>query len=143
MGPLDEFGHKTATYDWLRNTNLKILNLAPTLMKLRSDDVYHFGEVPERNHAPTDKNLVKNMTAPPGWIVPEEFVVGDFTHEDGSRYVMIVNKSRTDSVSCQPEFNIQVKLLRYVDPASGKLRNYPAGLYCLAPGQGVLLKLEQ
>ncbi len=36
LGPIDQFGHKTPTWDWLRNVNLQIHALAPTLITLRS-----------------------------------------------------------------------------------------------------------
>lgn len=135
MGPLDQFGEKTPTWEWLRNTNRQILNLGPTLLKLRSDDVYHIGEVPGRNHAPTSQTLVRAI--PKG-----EFVVGDFTHEDGSRYVMAVNKSLLHSAPCNPEFNTPPHVLEYVSPTTGKLEPYPTPYYWLAPGQGVLLKVK-
>lgn len=134
MGPLDEFGEKTVTYDWLRGANRQVLNLAPVLLKLRSDDVYHIGSVPARNHAPTDKTLVKSI--PSG-----EFVVGDFTHSDGSRWVMIVNRSIAHSSPCNPEFNAPVSKLEYASPITGEIKPYPTPYYWLAPGQGVLLRV--
>ena len=138
MGPLDQFGEKTPVWDWLRNINRQILNLGPTLLKLCSDDVYHFGDVPNENHASTDKALVKALKDGASWIV------GDFTHEDGTRWVMIVNKDLQHSFPCQPEFNVPVKSVEYVDPVTGKLRPYTTPYYYnLAPGQGVLLKLTQ
>jgi hypothetical protein len=86
-GPLDEFGEKTQVWHDLRNINRQILNLAPTLLKLRSDDVYHVGEIPQRNHGINEKSLVKGLEA------GTAFIIGDLTHEDGSRWVIIVNKN--------------------------------------------------
>ncbi|MHB1461692.1 MAG: hypothetical protein ACYC1M_10465 [Armatimonadota bacterium] len=135
-GPLDEFGEKTQTWEWLRNTNRKVLNLAPTLVKLHSDDVYHIGgDIPEANHGPTDKSLIKTING-------GEFVVGDFTHEDGSRYVMVVNKSLQHSSIPSYEFRSPAKSLEYVCPISGKTKPFIAWAYGLAPGQGVLIKLK-
>ncbi|MHB1461693.1 MAG: hypothetical protein ACYC1M_10470 [Armatimonadota bacterium] len=135
-GPLDEFGEKTQTWEWLRNTNRKVLNLAPTLVKLHSNDVYHTGGViPAGNHGPTDKTLLKSIGG-------GEFVVGDFTHEDGTRYVMIVNKNMLHSATCQLEFNIPIKTIEYVSLIDGKVRPFVAWPYFLAPGQGLLLKLK-
>jgi len=135
MGPLDQFGEKTVTWEWLRNTNRQVLNLAPTLLQLRSDDVYHFGTVPDRNHGPSDKTSIKSLKG-------TEFVVGDFTHQDGSRFVMIVNKSLQHSHPCNPEFNVPVQALEYVSPITSKFAPYPSDYYWLAPGQGVLLKMK-
>lgn len=98
--------------------------------------MYHFGEIPARNSGPSDRSLVRAFKHGDG------FVVGDFTHEDTSRWVMIVNKVPGRSIMCIPDFRDPVQTLYYVDPINGSLRPYPDGLYALAPGQGVLLKLE-
>ena len=134
-GPLDEFGEKTQVWHHLRNVNRQVKNLGPYLLKLRSDNVYHIGEVPERNQGINDKSLVKSLRAGDG------LVIGDFTHEDGSRWVMVVNKSLTDSQFVRPDFRIPVKSVSYVAAATGKLLPFPDPWYCLAPGAGVLLKL--
>lgn len=136
-GPLDEFGEKTETWYWLRNVNRQVLNLAPTLQKLRSDDVYHFGDVPQRNHGPSEKSLVKALPGGTEWIV------GEFTHEDGSRWVMILNKDLKSSHHAGVEFNVPVRKVQYVSAANGRLADYPMPYFFLAPGQGVLLKLVQ
>jgi hypothetical protein len=134
-GPLDPFGEKTQTWHWLRTVNRQVHNLAPVYLKLRSDDVYHIGDVPDRNHGPTEKSLVKNV--PRG-----EFVVGDFTHEDGGRYSLVVNKSLSRQAQCLPEFNVAPKSLKYVSAITGEVKRYPSPYFWLAPGQGVLLKIE-
>ncbi len=134
-GPLDQFGEKTQTWHWLRNCNRQIQNLAPVYLKLHSDDVYHFGNIPNRNHGPSETNLVKSL--PKG-----EFVVGDFTHADGTRYVLIVNKSLKASVQPAPQFNSSFKAVKYVSPITGETKKFSSWCYWLAPGQGVLLRLE-
>ena len=136
--PLDQFHEKTVAWDWLRNLNHQIQNIAPQLLKLRSDLVYHVGEVPEQNHGIRPDSLVKSLTA------GDAFVIGDFTHtEDGSRWVMIVNKNLKNSTTCGPNFSVPVERVEYVSPVTGELKPFPAPWYCLAPGQGVLLKLVQ
>lgn len=136
-GPLDEFGEKTRVWADLRNVNRQVLNLAPTLLKLRSDDVYHVGEVPERNHGVTESSLVTGLEA------GTAFIIGDFTHDDdGSRWVMIVNKNLKESAFCRPKFRTAPISVRYVSPVTGELKTFPSPWYALAPGQGVLLKLD-
>ena len=101
--------------------------------------MYHFGDVPRFNAGPSEKSLVKD--AGNGGQV----VVGDFTLEsDGEtdRYVMLVNKSMTQSWCCNPTFTRTPAKVQYVSPITGELKRYPAPYYWLAPGQGVLLKLE-
>jgi hypothetical protein len=135
-GPLDEIGQRTPTFAWMRSVNHQVTQLAPTLLKLKSDDVYHLGEAPNGNHGVTETSLVKRVGQ------PTEFVIGDFTHDDGSRWVMIVNKSLHHSYPCVPEFRQPPKAIEYVDAISGKLKPFPAPYFFLAPGQGVLLKLN-
>jgi hypothetical protein len=67
-------------------------------------------------------------------------LVGDFTHEDGSRYVMIVNKNLTASVTPRPEFREPTGTLYFVSPYNGALAEFTGEQIWLAPGQGVLLK---
>ncbi len=134
-GPLDQFGEKTHTWNWLRNVNHQVQNIAPTLLKLKSDVVYHVGEVPEQNRGIGDDTLVSGLQA------GDAFVIGDFTHEDGSRWVMIVNKNLKNSVPCQPVFRSEPAAVEYLSSITGKLAKFPSPWYCLSPGQGVLLKL--
>lgn len=136
--PLDQFDEPTAMWPVMRNLNRQLGNLIPTLLKIRSVDVYHIGNIPERNHAITSSSLVKNLSA------GKEFIIGDFVHEDdASRWVMIVNKNLKESAFCRPEFQVPVKAVKYLSPIDGKVSDFPAPWYALAPGQGVLLKLEE
>jgi hypothetical protein len=131
--PIDHFGHKTPTWDILQNVNLQVAQLAPTLLALKSDRVYHFGETPEGCTGPDDKSLVSE--------VGENMLVGDFTHKDGARYVMIVNKDFVHSAVCAPKFRQSPKKLELVSPYSGALVPYEGEQVWLAPGQGHLLRI--
>src|SRR5690606_2899917 len=135
QGPLDEFGHRTDTWHWLRNVNQQVQNLAPHLLRLRSDDVYHVGPtVPDANRGATSSTLIASLTGP-------EYVVGEFTHEeDGSRYVMIVNRSMTEQAHVNLTFPSYVEKVEFVDTRKGELDDWE-NYYWLSPGQGVLLKL--
>ncbi|MBI3853284.1 MAG: hypothetical protein HY298_23790 [Verrucomicrobia bacterium] len=136
MAPIDQFGNETATWQSMRTENLQVLQLAPTLLRLNSDDVYHFGTVPEGSHGPTEKSLVKAVGT-------AEFVCGDFTHEDGSRYVMVVNKDFKKSRHCSLQYQTPPKRVLMVSPYSGQLTSFEGEQAWLAPGQGVLLKIEK
>jgi hypothetical protein len=133
QAPIDHFGGKTATWELLRNVNLQVQKLAPTLLKLKSDRVYHFGEIPTGCTGPDDQSLVAG--------IPGKMVVGDFTHEDGSRYVMIVNKDFARSIVCAPQFRKAPSKVEQVSPFHGALHPYEGEYTWLAPGQGALLKL--
>ena len=68
--------------------------------------------------------------------------MGDFTHEDGSRYVTIVNKSMKSSAPCNPTYNIPTKSQNYVYAVTGEVKPFPNAYFFLAPGQGVLIQLK-
>jgi hypothetical protein len=134
-GPIDQFGNATATWDLLRQVNLQVGMLGPTLLQLKSDRVYHFGEIPNGCTGSDDKSLVKAINGP--------MLVGDFTHTDGTRYVMIVNKSFTGSVYCAPQYREAVKSHEMISAYSGQPTSFEGEQGWLAPGQGVLLKLNR
>lgn len=135
MAPVDQFGHPTATWDHLRQVNFQVARLAPALLELTSDKVYHFGALPEDSRGPDETSLLKAMNS-------GDFMAGDFTHRDGARYVMIVNKDLAKSHSCTPQFRTPPKRVQMVSPYNGQLIDFTGEQRWLAPGQGVLLKLE-
>jgi hypothetical protein len=135
MSAIDEFGNQTATWSDMQNVNLQIAALAPTLLQLISDDVYHFKNIPDGCHGSTDKDLISKMD-------DGDFMAGDFTHRDGSRYVLVMNKNLSRSAYCDPHFRTAPKRLQVVSPFSGKLREFGGENGWLAPGQGALIKVE-
>ncbi len=132
-GPIDQFGNENPMWQTMRQVNLQIGKLAPTLLKLKSDRVYHFSAVPTGCTGPDDKSLVESIGGP--------MLVGDFTHENGDRYIMVVNKDVAGSVPCHPKFRQPIARLELVSAYSGALVPYEGEQCWLAPGQGVLLKL--
>ncbi|MGH7980372.1 MAG: hypothetical protein ACREE6_13435 [Limisphaerales bacterium] len=134
-GAIDQFGHRTPTWYSLRNINLQIAALAPTLLQLTSDDVYHFNHLPDGCHGPTDKDLISGFDG-------GDFMVGDFTDRHSIRYTLIVNKSLSRSARCNPRFRTPPKSVRLVSPYSGQLTDFEGENCWLAPGQGALLKLQ-
>lgn len=135
MAPIDQFGNPTPTWLALQNVNLQVNQLAPTLLQLTSDDVYHFGPVPEGAHAPQESSLVTAVGNAP-------FLAGDFTHADGSRYVLVVNKDFLKSHHAAITFRQPPRRVRLVSPYTGQLTDFAGEQQWLAAGQGVLLRLE-
>ena len=130
---IDQFGHETPTWGNIQNVNLQIQQLAPTLLKLTSDDVYHFGKVPAGCQGPGTNSLVA--------AIDGDFAVGDFTHTDGTRYVMIVNENLSTSAPCFPRFRHAPKSVELISPYTGKAEPLEGEQTWLAPGAGVLLRL--
>jgi len=135
MAPLDQFGNETATWRWMQNVNLQVEKLGPTLLKLRSDRVYHFGDVPQGCSGPDEQSLVKSVGG--------QTLVGDFTHADGTRYVMVVNRSLIGSVPGVPTFRAHPSKVELISPYSGTPVPFEGEYVWLAPGQGSLLKLTK
>lgn len=134
LAAVDQFGHETPTWYYLQNVNLQVQKLAPTLLQLSNDNVYHIGVVPKGCQGPPTNSLI---TA----VAGDDFVVGEFTHHDKSRYVMIVNKDRSRSHPCWPQFRKTPRRLQQVSPYTGALTPFEGEYVWLAPGQGVLLKV--
>jgi hypothetical protein len=132
---IDQFGNATLAWDNLRNVNLQVAKLAPTLLKLSSDEVYHFDSVPAGCHGPSEKSLVKA-------IDDHNLMCGDFTHVDSSRYVMILNKDVVKSHHCSPQFRDAPQHLQMISPYTGAAIDFAGEQQWLAPGQAVLLKLN-
>jgi hypothetical protein len=120
----------------MQHVNLQIQKLAPTLLQLRSDAVYHFGQIPSGASGPPTNSLVSSAGG-------DSFLAGDFTHRDGSRYLMIVNKDLAKSRPCSPKFRQTPRRLQHVSAYSGGLTPFEGEDVWLAPGGGVLLKVEQ
>lgn len=134
MAPVDQFGAETPTWYHLQHVNRQVAQWAPTLLALRHDDAYHFGHVPAGAHAPPPAALVRGLEG-------REFLVGEFTHADGARYVMIVNKRFHDSQWCHPVFCPTPAAVAVISPYTGEALPYTGEQCVLAPGQGVLLRL--
>lgn len=134
MAPIDQFGHPTPTWGNLQNVNLQIQKLAPTLLNLKSDEVYHFGSIPNGCHGPSTNSLISSLGG--------EFAVGDFTHKDGSRYVMVVNKNVSKSIPVGPGYRHAPKSVKLISPYTGQPTPFEGEQVWLAPGAGALLKLE-
>ncbi len=135
MAPVDQFGAETPTWYYLQHVNRQIEHLAPTLLQLRSDAVYHFGQVPAGTTGPSTASLVSELAG-------ADFLVGDFTHVDGSRYALIVNTSFHASQWCHPRLQGAAdEDVSMVSPYTGQRVPFLGEQKVLAPGQGVLLRV--
>jgi hypothetical protein len=117
----------------MRFVNLQIEQLAPTLLQLTSDRVYHFGDVPAGCSGPDEQSLIAALGGP--------LMVGDFTHADGSRYVLIVNRDVASSHPCVPQFRTPPAKVERIQPYNGQLTPFDGENIWLGPGSGALLKL--
>ncbi len=130
--PIDHFGNRTPAFAALQNVNYQVARLSGVLRHLRHDGVYHLGNVPQGCRARPDNSLIE---------AEGNFVAGEFTHSDGSRYVLIVNPDMGRSTGCNPTARGKTGGLKMVSPYTGELTPYEGEQCYLAPGQGVLLRL--
>ena len=133
---LDSNGKRTAVWYRMQTVNRQVHTLAPTLLALRSDAVYHFGQPPTGCQGPPATALVTSVNN-------TNFVVGDFTHRNGTRYAMIVNKDLTYSHVCNPQFRAPPRRVRLVSAQTGALVPFKNELTWVAAGGGALLKFEK
>ncbi|MGZ5569476.1 MAG: hypothetical protein ACXWKG_20880, partial [Limisphaerales bacterium] len=85
-------------------------------------------------HGPRPTSLVTACTG-------GDFVCGEFTHHDRSRYVLLTNKDVVKSAMCQPHYMRPPRRVQKVSPYSGLLEDFVGENVWVQPGQGVLLKL--
>jgi hypothetical protein len=144
LGPIDQFGNRTPTWDMLRRINYQIHALAPTLIRLHSTGVYHWPDTPQDGHPLSESRLVRKIeVGAPSLRHPTEprFLLGEFEDERGRPYLMLVNKDLRQSFV----FNIRLKqegrelvhISSYTGGESGKGQEV-----WLAPGAGMLFRVE-
>ncbi|MGD0579494.1 MAG: hypothetical protein ABSC08_11260, partial [Bryobacteraceae bacterium] len=145
LAAIDQFGNKTATWDLLRRINNQIHALAPVMTQLRSTGVYHYPEPPQQGHPFSESRLVKSIEMRQRLVrtlAQPRFLVGEFEDAQGRPYLMIVNKDLANSF----QFSVELKkpggkLVRY-SPYSGKPEPFGREMDWLAPGAGVLLRID-
>jgi hypothetical protein len=145
LAAIDQFGNKTATWDMLRRINLQIRALAPTLRHLHSTGVFHAPDVPPEGHPLSESRLVNRLEMrtpsirPP---IPPHYLVGEFEDDRGRSYLMLVNKDLTHSFLFRLELKQTGRKLFRVSPYTGREEPLAGEMDWLAPGAGILLRIE-
>ncbi len=144
LGAIDQFGEKTPTWGILRRINSELNVLAPIMATLRSTGVYHSPNVPEGARPLSQSKLVQAVEASQQNIITHpataQFVIGEFEDAQSHPYLMLVNKSLTES------FDFEVTLaggnkLRCISAYTGLEQTHNVGW--LAPGEGRLCRVER
>lgn len=131
-------GALTDLYDEVCRINGQVRRLGPTLMKLTSVGVYHSAEVPE-GCRPLDPGLPLRLQC------DRPILLGMFKHEDGSDWIMPVNRDRAEPATVELAFRESVKSVSEIDGQTGNV--LPLDLkegsasFVLPPGQCKLIKL--
>ncbi len=135
--PIGTDGEKNITWTYLQAVNHEVKALGPIMNKLDSTGLYF-----------TSPAIAPNLPEGPGIIIETvesdvPLMVGEFKHEDGSAYAMIVNLSLEKSAKLIPMRDGEAVEGVYFSPHDGRPLpiNYDHGLWVVA-GQGVLIRPE-
>lgn len=148
LAAIDGFGHRTATWEALRRINLEVQALAPTLSRLTSVGVYHYPDTPRQGEPLSASPLVRAISlakdedefVPPA--VAGRILTGEFVDAAGRTYLMIVNKDLSYSFKFEIEFRRPVTVLHRINPYTGAEEPFEGEQNWLAPGGGVLLRVD-
>ncbi len=135
LAPIDQFGHRTKTWDYIRFANLQIHKLAPTYLKLKSVNVFHHPNIPADCRGLADSKYLANVTG-------ADLLVGEFEGPGNTPYVMVVNKSLLNSTWYGVEFKEKGNIM-ITSSYTGKEEKFAGENGWLAPGQGMLLHLKK
>ena len=144
LGPIDQFGNRTPTWDMLRRINHQIHALAPTLIQLHSTGVFHWSDVPPQGHPLSESRLVQTiLVATPSLNTQVEcrFLLGEFEDAKGRPYLMLVNKGLHQSFWYKIRLKQEGKKLVEISSVTGA-ESGEGDENWLAPGAGKLLRLE-
>ncbi|HEV2246110.1 MAG TPA: hypothetical protein VGW37_05610 [Terriglobia bacterium] len=144
LAPVDQFGHRTATWYMMRRLNNQLRELAPWLIKLHSTGVYHSAPLPEGAAPVAQSSLIKQVRAttfesPP---VPPEYLIGEFRDNEGHPFLVVVNKSLRYSMRYAIDLKENGQHLVLISPYTGQLVSFAGEMNWLAPGQGALLEIK-
>jgi len=133
LAPIDQFGNKTATWDYLRSVNMQIHALGPTYIKLKSVNVFHHPNVPAGCQGIDTSRFIKSVGG-------GDVVVGEFTGPEGKPYVIAVNKDLHKSMALEltPK---TAGPITHINQYTGRPKPWQGEDVWLAAGQGVMLEL--
>lgn len=134
FSPVDQFGYRTKTWEFMRNTNLQIHSLAPVYCTLKSVNVFHTETVPREGRG-QDSSVHLASISPGSWVV------GEFLDPNDRPYVMVVNKDMKSSAHLTLQFKKEGQI-KMVGPYNQGLISLGGEQHWISPGAGVLLTVE-
>lgn len=135
LGPIDQYGRKTRTWDMMRNVNTQLHRIGQVYVKLRSIGVFHYPDVPAGCVSIEASRWLEHVDG-------GNLLVGEFEGPEAQPYVMVVNKSLQESVELVIRFR-EAGRVQFVSPYTGQMANWAPDNHWLAPGQGLLLCLRK
>lgn len=136
LAAIDQFGNRTDTWKYIRSVNLQIHKLAPTYLKLKSVNVFHTnGKLPRLCSGIETSKFMKKVEG-------ANLLVGEFSSPDNNPYIIVVNKSITNSTWFSVEFKDAGQVMA-VNSYRGTSMVHGGENCFLAPGQGMMLYLKK
>lgn len=114
-GVVDREERPTHQYPRVQRVNAILHAWGPTLLRLRSTGVYHVGELPLGTRGLPPDGLVRSV------VPADQMIVGEFVHEDGSRYLMFMNRDWHGARQYRIHLAPSVAALREVSRRNGEL----------------------
>jgi hypothetical protein len=136
LAPIDQFGNKTPTWEMLRNVNLQMHRLGAAYLKLKSVNVFHHPEVPQNCSGIATSRFVAAIEG------KGSYLVGEFQDPEDRPWVIIVNKSLSQSAWFRVKFR-DSGTIHFVNAYTGNKDLWQGENDWLAAGQGMLLSLEK
>ena len=138
---IDPQTKRSPHYEEAKRINKEIKAWAPTLMKLTSTGVYHVGDLPSGTQRLPENGRVKIDGK-------GAFIVGTFQHQDGSEWLIVMNRNMRDAAEISLSFDASIKSVRDVSTKNGrlsrvKLKEHRTSPLTLAPGGAKLMKLAR
>jgi hypothetical protein len=145
LAAVDQFGNRTPTWDMLRRINNQIQALAPVLVRLHSTGVYHYPDVPEQGTALSASKLIESVEMTQRYVRPPvggRFLIGEFEDDENRPYFLLVNKDLKNSFQFHVHLRQAGRKLIRVSPYSGQEEPFGREMDWLAPGAGVLFRVQ-
>jgi hypothetical protein len=145
LGPIDQFGNKTPSWDMMRRVNNQVHALAPTLKRLKSTGVYYYPDVPAECRPLGESKLLASVEMVQRYVVPPaqaRFLVGEFSDGEGRPYLMLVNRDLRNSFQYKLTLRKPGAKLIHVSQYSGKEEPFDREMDWVAPGAGHLFRVE-
>jgi hypothetical protein len=145
LAAIDQFGNRTPTWEMLRRINSQIHALSATLVRLHSTGVYHYPDVPEQAQPLSTSKLVGAVEMTQRYVRPPvggRFLVGEFEDANSRPYLLIVNKDLKNSFQFKIRLKQEGRKLIRISPYSGQEESFGREMDWLAPGAGILLRVE-
>lgn len=141
-GIINADGTRGRKYEEVKRINAELLKLGPLFMRLKSVAVYHTAPVPTGAKALPGDGLIRAVDG-------GEFVIGQFSSDDGAIYAMFVNRSLKSAAHPKIVFSKKVQLYE-VSRTTGREQaamtsqsgNLTIWSPKFVPGQGRLVRID-